>query len=134
MVAPKPGESLLLYIAATTEAVSMVLVAKRPEPHRPQELGSSSASGSGFQGPEHAKEPRAGEATGSQLPKVFSAHETTGSQLPEVCSGPDDQAVTGSWTSEVPLDPEDRHPPAPEPMEIDAPWEGPDSLAPSVLH
>jgi hypothetical protein len=65
MVAPKPSESLLLYIVATTEAVSMVLLAEWSEPHPPQELGSSSARGSGFQDPEHAEEPKAGEANGS---------------------------------------------------------------------
>jgi hypothetical protein len=47
MVAPEPGESLLLYIAATLETVSMVLVAEQPDPHAPHELGSSSAGGSG---------------------------------------------------------------------------------------
>jgi hypothetical protein len=35
MVAPEPGEPLLLYIAATSEAMSMVLVAERPDPHAP---------------------------------------------------------------------------------------------------
>jgi hypothetical protein len=44
MVAPKPGKPLLLYIAATSEAVSMVLVAERPNPHGLHELGSSSAN------------------------------------------------------------------------------------------
>jgi hypothetical protein len=33
LVAPKPGESLYLYIAAATEAVSMVLVVERTEQH-----------------------------------------------------------------------------------------------------
>jgi hypothetical protein len=32
MVALEPGEPLLLYIMATAEVVSMVLVAERPEP------------------------------------------------------------------------------------------------------
>jgi hypothetical protein len=31
MVAPEPGEPLLLYITSTAEAVSMELVAKRPD-------------------------------------------------------------------------------------------------------
>jgi hypothetical protein len=34
-VALKLGEPLLLYIAATSEAVSMVLVAERLDPHDP---------------------------------------------------------------------------------------------------
>jgi hypothetical protein len=45
MVAPEPGEPLLLYIAATSEAVSMVLVAEQPDPHDLHELTSSSANG-----------------------------------------------------------------------------------------
>jgi hypothetical protein len=50
MVSPEPGEPLLLYIVASTEAMSMVLLAEQSEPHPPQELGSSFASDSGFQG------------------------------------------------------------------------------------
>jgi hypothetical protein len=33
LVAPEPGESLYLYIAAATEAVSMVMVAERTTQH-----------------------------------------------------------------------------------------------------
>jgi hypothetical protein len=47
MVAPEPGEPLLLYIVATSEAMSMVLVAERPDPDALHELGSSSADGLG---------------------------------------------------------------------------------------
>jgi hypothetical protein len=47
MVAPEPSETLLLYIASTSEAVSMMLVTERPDPHGLHELGSSSADGSG---------------------------------------------------------------------------------------
>jgi hypothetical protein len=47
MVAPESGEPLLLYITATLEAVSMVLVTERPDPHALHELRSSSADGSG---------------------------------------------------------------------------------------
>jgi hypothetical protein len=47
MVVPEPGEPLLLYIAATSEAMSMVLVAERLDPHAPCELRSSSDGGSG---------------------------------------------------------------------------------------
>jgi hypothetical protein len=35
MVAPEPGEPLLLYIMAIADAVSMVLVMERPKPHQP---------------------------------------------------------------------------------------------------
>jgi hypothetical protein len=45
MVAPEPSEPLLFYIAATVEAMSMVLVTKWPEPHQHQKpKGTSAAS------------------------------------------------------------------------------------------
>jgi hypothetical protein len=65
MVAPKPGEPLLLYIAATSEAVSMVLVGKRPGPHDLHELRNSSGDWSGSQDSGHAEEPRAPNVSGS---------------------------------------------------------------------
>jgi dsDNA-binding SOS-regulon protein len=46
MVAPEPGEPLLLYIMATTEVVSMVLVAERSEPQQTQVPKGASASSS----------------------------------------------------------------------------------------
>jgi hypothetical protein len=57
MVAPEPGEALLLYIVATSEAMSMVLVAERPDPHALYELRSSSTDGSGSLDPRPAEEP-----------------------------------------------------------------------------
>jgi hypothetical protein len=57
MAAPEPSEPLLLYIAPTAEAVSMVLVTERPEPHGSHELGSSSVGGSGSQDPGPVEEP-----------------------------------------------------------------------------
>jgi hypothetical protein len=68
MVAPEPGEPLLLYIAAILEAVSMVLVAERPDPHDLHELGSSSVDGSGSQDPGPAEEPGAADGSGSPDP------------------------------------------------------------------
>jgi hypothetical protein len=121
MVAPEPGEPQLLYIAATAEAVSMVLVAERPDPLATHEHGSSSASGSGSRDPRPVEKPEARQTVGSQLPEVIPAHGDTGSQPPETASGPHDKAVTGARTSEVPLDPVDRELPEPEPMELDAP-------------
>jgi hypothetical protein len=56
MVAPEPSEPLLLYIVATSDAVSMVLVAERSDSHSTHELGSSSA-GSGSQDPGPVEEP-----------------------------------------------------------------------------
>jgi hypothetical protein len=79
VVAPEPGEPLLLYIAATVEAVSMVLVAERPDPLATHEHGSSSASGSGSRGPGPAGRLEAGQTVGSQLPEVIPAHGDTGS-------------------------------------------------------
>jgi hypothetical protein len=65
VVAPEPGEPLLLYIAATAEAVSMVLVVERSEPLAAHEHGSSSASGSGSRDPGPAGRPEAGQTAGS---------------------------------------------------------------------
>jgi hypothetical protein len=70
MVAPEPGEPLLLYIMATLEVVSMVLVAEWPDPHDVQELGSSSADGSGSIDPGPVEEPVAVTAAGSQSPEA----------------------------------------------------------------
>jgi hypothetical protein len=47
MVALEPGEPLLLYIMATIEVVSMVLVTEWPEPRQPQTLKGAPAVGSG---------------------------------------------------------------------------------------
>jgi hypothetical protein len=66
MVAPRPSEPLLLYIAATLEAVSMVLVTERPDPHALHELVSSSADGSGSLDPRLVKEPGSTDWSGSQ--------------------------------------------------------------------
>jgi hypothetical protein len=79
MVAPEPSEPLLLYIVATAEAVSMVLVAERPDPLATHEHGNSSASGSGSQDPGPAEKPEAGQTVGSQLPEFIPAHGDTGS-------------------------------------------------------
>jgi hypothetical protein len=94
MVAPEPDEPLLLYIAATSEAMSMVLVAKWLDPHGLHELTRD---------PGPVEEPGANPAAGSQSPKAVT--------------GPPDQTVTGSRTSELP-------PGA----------EGPDRPTSSVLH
>jgi hypothetical protein len=77
MVTPEPGEPLLLYIAATAEAMSMVLFAERPDPDSPHELESSSTSGLGSQDPGLAEELGAGEAATSQLLEVYPAHSGT---------------------------------------------------------
>jgi hypothetical protein len=65
MMAPEPGEPLLLYITATSEAVNMVLVTERSDPHDLHELGSSSADGSSSQDLGPAEEPGAANGSGS---------------------------------------------------------------------
>jgi hypothetical protein len=76
MVAPEPGEPLLLYIAATSEAVSMVLVAEQSDPYGLHEVGSSSADGSGSQDPGPAEEPGAVTAAGSESPEACTTPMT----------------------------------------------------------
>jgi hypothetical protein len=68
MVAPELGEPLLLYIAATSEIVSMVLVTERLDPHALHELESSSANGSGSLDPRPVEEPGATDGLGPQDP------------------------------------------------------------------
>jgi hypothetical protein len=84
MVASELGEPLLLYIAATSEAVSMVLIAERPDPHDLHELGNSSADGSGSQDPGPAEEPGADAAAESQSPEAATAPLTRESRGPHV--------------------------------------------------
>jgi hypothetical protein len=53
---------------ATSEAMSMVLVTERPDPHALHELGSSLADGSGTLDPRPMEEPGAADGSGSQDP------------------------------------------------------------------
>jgi hypothetical protein len=97
MVAPKPGEPLLLYISATAEVMSMVLVIKCPAPHQPQEPKGASVGGSRSHDPEPTQEARIKEAVGSQLPENSPAPESqVGSQPPEPTPGPEGHTTTGS--------------------------------------
>jgi hypothetical protein len=107
MVAPEPGEPLLLYIVATLEVVSMVLVIDRPDPHGLHELESSSVDGSGSQDPGPAEEPGAITAAGSQ---------SSGAAV-----GPHDQAVEGSRASELPPGAKARELPGSAPMKMVTP-------------
>jgi hypothetical protein len=111
MVAPEPGETLLLYIAATSEAVSMVLVAERSDPHGLHELGSSSVDGSGSQDQGPAEE--------------LGATTTAGSESPEACAGNHDQAVMGSWAFGLPPGAQGQELPGPTPMEMEMDTWGP---------
>jgi hypothetical protein len=65
MVAPEPGESLMLYVTATKEVMSMVLVTERPETPQPQETKEVSINGSGSQDPEPIGSPEVGVTAGS---------------------------------------------------------------------
>jgi hypothetical protein len=101
MVSLESGEPLFLYVTATTEAMSMVLVAERPEPSQPQETKETSTDGSGSQDSEPARSPKVGVTAGSQLAEASLAPErqekldnATGSQPLEVNSGPSDLKAT----------------------------------------
>jgi hypothetical protein len=58
LVALEPGEPLLLYIMATTEVMSMVLVIEWSEPKQPQALKGAHTTGSGSQDSDPAEGPR----------------------------------------------------------------------------
>jgi hypothetical protein len=73
MVALKPREPLLLYIATITKAVSMVLVVERPKPPHPQETKETSVNGSGSQDPEPVGSPDVGVTAESHLPEASVA-------------------------------------------------------------
>jgi hypothetical protein len=122
MVAPEPGEPLLLYIATTVEAVSMVLVAERPKLLLPQASKGVATSRSGSQNPGPAKEQREGEAVGSQKPEASPAPKPKVRSWPlEAISGPDDQEAAGSQLPKASLDPGGHKSLEPDPMEVDAP-------------
>jgi hypothetical protein len=123
----------LLYIAATSEAVSMVLVTERPDPHALHELGSSSADGSGSLDPQPVVEPRAANGSRSQDPRPAEeteADEAAGFQSLEAAMGPPDQGITGSKDSELPPGTKGLELPGPAPMEMDVP----DRPTSGVLH
>jgi hypothetical protein len=121
MVALEPGEPLLLYITATTEAVSMVLVDECPDPIPPHELRSSSARGLGCQVLRSTEDAGARESARSQLPDDSPAHGDTGSQCPEAISGLDDKMDMGSRAPELPPGSGGWGLPDLEHMEIDGP-------------
>jgi hypothetical protein len=91
MVAPEPGEPLLLYIAAASETVSMVLVTERSDPHALHELRSCSTDGSRSLDPRPTEESGAADGSGSQDPRPVEETEadtTAGSQFPEAAMAP----------------------------------------------
>jgi hypothetical protein len=82
MVATEAGEPLLLYNVPTSEAMSMVLVTERSDPHSPHELGSSSADGSGSQDLGPVEKPGTVVAARSQSPEAAAAPMTRQSWSP----------------------------------------------------
>jgi hypothetical protein len=120
MVAPEPGEPLLRYITMTADAISMVLVAERPEPSPPLDPKGAVASGLGSQDLEPKEEAREGDAVGSHEPKATPAPEPqAGSQPPEAITGPDDQEAAGSQLPEAFSGPGGNKSLEPDPMEVD---------------
>jgi hypothetical protein len=112
MVAPKPGERLLLYIMVTTEVVSMVLVIERLEPHQHQKpQGTPAASSSCLDlgpikgvGVEEVDGSQTSEAPLSPVTQVGS-HVVTKSQLPGAPVGSSKQEAIGSLDPEALLHP-----------------------------
>jgi hypothetical protein len=139
MVAPEQVDPLLLYIVATAEVVSMVLITERTVPKQPQALKGAPVAEFGSKDPDPVEGPRDQEASGSQLPEPTVSpepqigswlpevpsgpedQEASGSQLSEPTSGPDSQHTTGSQPAEVPSGPRGQKPPVHEPMDIDPP-------------
>jgi hypothetical protein len=110
MVALEPGEPLLLYIGATVEVVSMVLVAERPEPQQPQEPKGAPADGSCSQDLDNEGGPHHKEPSGSQLLKsTLSPEPKIGSQLSEASLGPEDQKASRSQIPEPTSGPDNQH-------------------------
>jgi hypothetical protein len=66
-VTPELDEPLLLYIVATTEVVSMLLVIEWSEPKQPQALKGAPATGFGSQDPDPTEGPHDQEASESHL-------------------------------------------------------------------
>jgi hypothetical protein len=87
MVAPEPGEPMLLYITAIADAVSMVLVVEQSEPRQHQE----------------PKAEEAPESQAQELPPSLEAlrwgQHITEPQLPEADPGPSTKRPPGpsSW-------------------------------------
>jgi hypothetical protein len=102
MVAPEPGEHLPLYIMAIAEAMNMVLVTERPEPHQHQKLEGSSTASSGSLDSGLTEGARVEEADGSQIMEAplspvtqVGSHVATGSQLPGHLWGPANKKPPG---------------------------------------
>jgi hypothetical protein len=96
MVTPEPDEPLLLYITVMANAISMVLVAKRPEPPPPPAAKGASAGESRSQDPKPAEVPREGDTVRSHEPEATLAPEPrVGSRPSEDLAGLGDQEATG---------------------------------------
>jgi hypothetical protein len=88
LVAPDPGETLFLYLAATAEVISMVLVTERPE-HLPQGAPADPPAGEG--GPAStasASGPTSEGSAGSRPGEVLGSMGSTGSPAQAEGSSP----------------------------------------------
>jgi hypothetical protein len=103
MVAPKPGERLLLYITATMDAMSTVLVMERPDPKAKEALGSQPLKAHPV------------------LKLCEGTNTITEFHPPDSDLGTNTPEATGFQLPEGTLDPGCREPPEPEPMELDMP-------------
>jgi hypothetical protein len=101
MVAPEPGEPLLLYITTTIDGVSMVLTAERPDP-KAEEAPKS-------QPLEAHPTPKLGDEPDT----ITECHPT------DVDPSVDNQEVTESQPPGAILDSGRQEPSEPEPMEVD---------------
>jgi hypothetical protein len=107
----------MLYIAATTEVVSMMLVAEQPKAKQPQALKGAPVAGSRSQDLDPVKGPWGQEAFGCQIPEpTLRPEPQMGSWLLEVSSGPEDQEAFKSQIPEPTLGPTARTPPGPSPQ------------------
>jgi hypothetical protein len=117
MVAPEPGEPLLLYITVMADAISMVLVAELPEPSPPLAPKGAATSGLGSQDLELTEVPRERDAVRSHEPEATLAPEPqVGPWPPEDMMGPDDQEATGSQLQEAFSGPGGNKPLEPDPI------------------
>jgi hypothetical protein len=128
MVAPEPSEHLLLYIAATTKVISMVLVVEWPEPKQPQVLRGAPAVRSRSQDSNLADGRRDQDAFGSQISeRTLSPKPQIGSRLPEVPRVPRTKRLSARRSQSPLWVLTDSAPPSP------SPWRCPRVLGPGAL-
>ena len=109
LVAPEPGETLFLYLAASAEAVSMVLVAERMEQTRQGSskvlLAKDGELDPGHGGPSASPPPEAPESGqgGPEEPCASGNPEPLGAQGPDVVDKGEPEPVTRVRTIQKPV-------------------------------